>query len=185
MQRKQFTNWLQIKLQTVVVRITVRVVGTALSTAMALGISGSKQSASNLSSIATVPESIVYRSPECSCCGGWITHLKAHGFKLRDFATTDIEAVKQKYNVSDELASCHTAIVAGYIIEGHVPAWDIKRLLTEQPDKVAGLSVPQMPVGTPGMELGDHKDPFSVLSFSRDGIVAVFSDYPSRSITQR
>lgn len=62
-----------------------------------------------------MPEGIVYRSPECSCCGGWITHLKAHGFKLTDFTTTDIEAVKQKYNVPDELASCHTAIVAGYI----------------------------------------------------------------------
>lgn len=77
-----------------------------------------------------------------------------------------------------ELASCHTAIIAGYIIEGHVSAWDIKRLLTEQPN-VAGLSVPQMPVGTPGMELGDHKDPFSVLSFNKKGKVAVFSDYPS------
>lgn len=185
MQRKQFTNWLQTKLQTVVVRIAVRVVGTAFITAMALGILGSNASASNLSSIATVPEVIVYRSPECSCCGGWITHLKAHGFKLRDFTTTDIEAVKQKYNVPDELASCHTAIVAGYIIEGHVSASDIKRLLTEQPDKVAGLSVPQMPVGTPGMELGDHKDPFSVFSFNRNGIVAVFSDYPSTSMTQR
>ena len=161
------------------------VVGTAFFTAMALGILGSNASASNLRPIATVPEVIVYRSPECSCCGGWITHLKAHGFKLRDFATTDIEAVKQKYNVPDELASCHTAIVAGYIIEGHVPAADIKRLLTEQSDKVAGLSVSQMPVGTPGMELGDHKDPFSVFSFNRNGIVAVFSDYPSSSMTQR
>jgi hypothetical protein len=142
------------------------------------------KNASNLSSIATVPEVIVYRSPECSCCGGWITHLKADGFKLKDVTTTDIEAVKQKYNVPDELASCHTAIVAGYIIEGHVPASDIKRLLTEQPD-VTGLSVPQMPVGTPGMERGNHKDPFSVLSFNRNGIVAVFSDYPSSSITQR
>jgi hypothetical protein len=178
MQRKQFTSQLQARLQTVVVRIAVAVAGTAFITAMALGILGSNANASNLSSIATVPESIVYRSPDCSCCGGWITHLKAYGFKLKDFTTTDIEAVKQKYNVPDELASCHTAIIAGYIIEGHVPASDIKRLLTEQPD-VVGLSVPQMPVGTPGMELGNHKDPFSVLSFSRNGKVAVFSDYPS------
>ena len=77
-----------------------------------------------------------------------------------------------------ELASCHTAIIAGYIIEGHVSAADIKRLLTEQPD-VAGLSVPQMPVGTPGMELGNHKDPFSVLSFNRTGKVVLLSNYPS------
>ena len=160
------------------VQIIALVVGTALLTAIALGIFGSNANANNLRSIATLPEVIVYRSPECSCCGGWITHLKAHGFKLKDFTTTDIEAVKQKYDVPLELASCHTAIIAGYIIEGHVSASDIKRLLTEQPD-VAGLSVPQMPVGTPGMELGDHKDPFSVLSFNKKGKVAVFSDYPS------
>lgn len=178
MQCKQFTIWLQTKLQTVVLRIAV-VVGTALIAAMVLGILGSNANASNLSSIATVPEIIVYRSPECSCCGGWITHLKTYGFKLKKFTITDIEAIKQKYNVPDELASCHTATVAGYIIEGHVPAPDIKRLLREQPDGVDGLSVPKMPVGTPGMELGNHKDPFSVLSFNRTGKVALFSNYPS------
>jgi hypothetical protein len=178
MQRKHFTIWLQTKLQTVVLRIAV-VVGTALITAMVLGILGSNASASNLSSIATVPEIVVYRSPECSCCYGWITHLKTYGFKLKDFTITDIEAIKQKYNVPPQWASCHTAIVAEYIIEGHVPASDIKRLLREQPDGIDGLSVPQMPVGTPGMELGNHKYPFSVLSFNRTGKVALFSNYPS------
>ena len=178
MQRKQFTIWLQTKLQTVVLRIAV-VVGTGLIAAMVLGILGSNASASNLSSIATVPEIIVYHSPECSCCDGWMTHLKTYGFKLKDFTITDIEAIKQKYNVPSQWASCHTAIVAEYIIEGHVPASDIKRLLREQPDGIYGLSVPQMPVGTPGMELGNHKDPFSVLSFNRTGKVALFSNYPS------
>ena len=108
-----------------------------------------------------------------------MTHLKTYGFKLKDFTITDIEAIKQKYNVPSQWASCHTAIVAEYIIEGHVPASDIKRLLREQPDGIYGLSVPQMPVGTPGMELGNHKDPFSVLSFNRTGKVALFSNYPS------
>ena len=178
MQRKQFTIWLQTKLQTVMLRIAV-VVGTALIAAVVLGILGSNASASNLGSIATVPEIIVYRSPECSCCEGWMTHLKTYGFKLKDFTITDIEAIKQKYNVQPQWGSCHTAIVAEYIIEGHVPASDIKRLLREQPDGIDGLSVPQMPVGTPGMELGNHKDRFSVLSFNRRGKVALFSNYPS------
>ena len=126
---------------------------------------------------AKVPNINVYRSPECSCCGGWIDHLKKHGFSVQDFPTPDIEAVKQSYKVPDNLTSCHTAIVNGYVIEGHVPANDIKRLLQEKPN-VSGLSVPQMPVGTPGMEIGDKKDPFSVFSFAHSDKVMVFNDYP-------
>jgi len=120
----------------------------------------------------------VYRSPDCSCCGGWIDHLKAQGFKITDFPTSEIEAIKQKYNVPDNLASCHTAIVNGYVIEGHVPADDIKRLLQEKAN-VIGLTVPQMPVGTPGMEMGNQKDPFTVFSFDRQKAVMVFNNYPS------
>ncbi|MBE9106782.1 DUF411 domain-containing protein [Nostoc cf. edaphicum LEGE 07299] len=125
----------------------------------------------------TVLNATVYHSPDCNCCGGWIEHLKTQGFKITDFSTPDIETVKQKYNVPDNLSSCHTAIVNGYVIEGHVPADDIKRLLQEKPN-VVGLSVPQMPVGTPGMEMGNRKDPFSVVSFDRKNSVAVFNKYP-------
>ncbi|MEH2285379.1 MAG: DUF411 domain-containing protein [Nostoc sp.] len=128
----------------------------------------------------TVLNATVYHSPDCNCCGGWIDHLKAQGFKITDFSTPDIEAVKQKYNVPDNLSSCHTAIVNGYVIEGHVPADDIKRLLQEKPN-VVGLSVPQMPVGTPGMEIGNRKDPFSVFSFDRQDSVAVFNKYRGQS----
>jgi hypothetical protein len=124
------------------------------------------------------PNITVYRSPDCSCCGGWINHLKTQGFEVQDFSEPDIEAVKQRYKVPDNLISCHTAIVNGYVIEGHVPANDIKRLLDEQP-KVSGLSVPQMPVGTPGMEIGNKKDPFTVFSFDHKDTVVVFNDYPS------
>ncbi|MEH1836162.1 MAG: DUF411 domain-containing protein [Nostoc sp.] len=126
----------------------------------------------------TALNATVYHSLDCNCCGGWIDHLKAEGFKITDFPTLDIETVKQKYNVPDNLSSCHTAIVNGYVIEGHVPANDIKRLLQEKPN-VAGLSVPQMPVGTPGMEMGNRKDPFSVFSFDHKNSVAVFNKYPS------
>jgi|GEM_PF-372836 len=127
----------------------------------------------------TVPiHATVYRSPDCSCCGGWIDHLKVQGFEIQDFPTSEIEVVKQKYKVPDDLTSCHTAIVNGYVIEGHVPADDIKRLLQEKPN-IAGLSVPNMPVGTPGMEIGNQKDPFAVFSFDHKGSVAVFNEYPS------
>jgi hypothetical protein len=119
----------------------------------------------------------VYRSPDCSCCGDWIDHLKTHGFKVQDFPTPDIEAVKQKYKVPNDLASCHTAIINGYVIEGHVPADDIQRLLQER-SNISGLSVPQMPMGTPGMEIGNKKDPFKVFSFDPHDSVVVFHDYP-------
>lgn len=120
----------------------------------------------------------VYRSPSCGCCGGWMEHLKVHGFQTTDIKTFDMEALKQKYNLPSELASCHTAVIDGYVIEGHVPADDIKRLLKQKPN-IAGLSVPQMPVGTPGMEAGDRKEPFGVLAFNQNGEVEVFKEYRS------
>ena len=123
-------------------------------------------------------EMVVYRSPSCGCCGGWIDYMKKQGFQTKAILTSDIEAVKQKYHVPDRLASCHTAIIDGYVVEGHVPVHDVKRLLQEKPN-VAGISVPQMPVGTPGMEMGDRKDPFTVFSFDRQGRAKAFNKYPS------
>ncbi|MBD2773866.1 DUF411 domain-containing protein [Iningainema tapete] len=169
MLHKQFIYWWQKWLRLIAVRVVV----TICLTAGVLGIWVSNTPVS----YATAPDATVYRSPECSCCGGWIKHLKAQGFQVRDFPTSDIEVVKQKYNVPDNLTSCHTAVVNGYVIEGHVPADDIKRLLQDSPN-VAGLSVPQMPVGTPGMEMGNRKDPFTVFSFKRGGL-AVFNEYSS------
>ena len=132
-----------------------------------------------ISSAETVlPNATVYHSPECTCCGKWMNHLKAQGFAIKNIPTNNIEEVKQKYNIPNNLTSCHTAIVNGYVIEGHVPADDIKRLLAEKPN-VTGLTVPQMPVGTPGMEIGNQKDPFAVFSFAAKGTVAVFNKYES------
>ncbi len=118
----------------------------------------------------------VYRSPTCGCCGLWLQHLEKHGFAVNDVKTTDMQAVKQKYGVKPEWASCHTALVGGYVVEGHVPAADIKKLLQEKP-AVIGVSVPQMPHGTPGMEMSGHKQPFSVISFDQDGNSQTFTDY--------
>jgi hypothetical protein len=192
MSHKNFIYCWQKWLLPILVAAAVRVVIMICLTAGVLGILGSTAPMSHAQLIsATTPihdqhtplksialNATVYHSPDCNCCGGWIDHLKAQGFKITDFSTSDIETIKQKYNVLDNLSSCHTAIVNGYIIEGHVPADDIKRLLQEKP-KVAGLSVPQMPIGTPGMEMENRKDPFSVFSFDRKNSVAIFNKYPS------
>ena len=121
-------------------------------------------------------EITVYRSPSCGCCGVWIEHMKKHGFQVTDIKTDNLEAIKQKYNLPISLESCHTATIDGYVIEGHIPAHDIKRFL-KQKHKFAGLAVPGMPLGTPGMEAGQRKQPFEVLAFNQSGEVEVFKNY--------
>ncbi|MEH2196095.1 MAG: DUF411 domain-containing protein [Nostoc sp.] len=204
MSYKQFIYRWQKFLPPILVRTALRAVVIIFLTVGTLGILGSTADISNAQAIfpasvaanaqlisttkriqdkqtlskATALNATVYHSPDCNCCGGWIDHLKTQGFQITDFSTPDIETVKQKYNVPENLSSCHTAIVNGYVIEGHVPANDIKRLLQEKLN-IAGLSVPQMPVGTPGMEIGNQKDPFTVFAFDDNNSVAVFNKYPS------
>ena len=125
---------------------------------------------------ANLPEAIMYRDPACTCCGNWMKHLQSQGFKVKNVPTADIIAFKQKQGVTDELASCHTAIIDGYVVEGHVPSDDIKRLLAEKPD-IKGIAVPGMPVGTPGMEMGNKKDSYAVVSFDKQGQTKVFKQY--------
>ena len=119
-----------------------------------------------------------YRSPTCGCCGEWVKHMEAKGFTVEDNITEDVESIKKKYGVPENLASCHTAIADRYVIEGHIPADDIQRLLQEAP-KVIGIAVPGMPIGSPGMESGDIRQPYSVLSFTQDGKTQVFQDHPA------
>ena len=123
-------------------------------------------------------EMTVYRSPSCGCCGVWVEHAKKHGFQIKDVKTEEMEALKQKYNIPTALASCHTTIIDAYVMEGHIPADDIKRFLTEKP-QMAGLALPGMPIGTPGMEARDLKQPFQVLAFNDKGEVEVFKEYQS------
>lgn len=125
-----------------------------------------------------ITEMTVYRSPSCGCCGDWIEHAKKHGFQIKDIKTEEMEALKQKYNIPTELVSCHTSIIDGYVMEGHIPADDIKRFITGKPDMI-GLAVPEMPIGTPGMETRDLKQPFQVLAFNNKGEVEVFKKYQS------
>lgn len=121
-------------------------------------------------------EVVVYKSPTCGCCKKWISHLEQNGFKVTAKDMQDVTPVKIKNGLTPPLASCHTALVDGYVIEGHVPAGDIKRLLKERP-AVIGLSVPGMPVGSPGMEQGSRKDRYNVVTFNNKGETSIFSSY--------
>jgi len=119
------------------------------------------------------PKVEVYKDPTCGCCGQWVAHLRARGFTTTVTDTPNMNAVKDKYHVASPLRSCHTALVSGYVLEGHVPAADVQRLLKEKP-KVLGLAVPGMPIGSPGME-GTGGRPYDVLTFDAAGKTTVYS----------
>jgi len=124
---------------------------------------------------AALPEVVVYKSPTCGCCTEWVAHLRRHGFRVRPEDVTDPQAVKRRHRVPPDLQSCHTALVDGFVVEGHVPADLVERLLRERP-KVVGLAVPGMPVGSPGMEVpGARAERYRVLTFDRDGKTEVFA----------
>ena len=126
----------------------------------------------------TRPQVEVWKDPNCGCCKDWVIHMEANGFdvKVHDSGNT---AARKRLGVPDKLGSCHTALVGGYAIEGHVPAREVHRLLKERPAAV-GLSVPGMPVGSPGMdgpEYGTRKDPYDVVLISRNGATRVYQSY--------
>ena len=116
----------------------------------------------------------VYKTPTCGCCAKWVEHVKLAGFAPQVHDMPDVSPMKAKVGLPPGLQSCHTALVGGYIIEGHVPVDLVQRLLTEKP-KVAGLAVPGMPVGSPGMEMGDRKDPYDVFAFTKEGTTSVYA----------
>lgn len=123
-----------------------------------------------------LPKMVVTRDPNCGCCGNWVKHVQAAGFPVEVVEVPDVAPLKLKLGVPDALASCHTAEVGGYVLEGHVPADAIKRLLAEKP-KVTGLAVAGMPVGSPGMEVpGQAPDSYDVVVFSA-GRQNVFARY--------
>lgn len=122
---------------------------------------------------ATVLE--VYRSPYCGCCGDWIAHMRDAGFQIDDRMLEDMTPLKAGLGVPEALQSCHTAVIDGYVIEGHVPAADVQRLLRDRPAAI-GLAVPGMPAGSPGMEMGGASDAYDVIQFAADNQI-VFSSY--------
>lgn len=118
-------------------------------------------------------EVVVYKSPTCGCCSAWAEHMRQSGFTVREVNREDMRRVKAELGVDPDLGACHTAVVGEYLVEGHVPARDVVRLLREKPD-VMGLAVPGMPAGSPGME-GPRKDPYRVLTFDGEGKTAVWA----------
>ena len=125
--------------------------------------------------LAEEPTISVYKSPICGCCSQWISHLEASGFKVDPIDTSDLRTIKTRSGIAPEMASCHTAQVGGYVIEGHVPAEDIRRLLAEHPD-ARGLTVPGMPPGSPGMDTPNPRH-YQVLLMGKDGSTEVFAEH--------
>ncbi|WP_170919445.1 DUF411 domain-containing protein [Halomonas sp. BC2] len=130
----------------------------------------------SLSFAQAAPVIEVHSDPHCGCCSDWVSHLEEAGFEVDHHRHDGVRTIKIEHGVTPELASCHTALVEGYVIEGHVPAADIQRLLEERP-AIAGLAVPGMPHGSPGMETG-RVDDYAVLGFTHDARPpAIFSEY--------
>ncbi len=142
----------------------------ALGLVATVGLNGQLQAEDGLKDIH------VYKSPTCGCCTDWVDHLKENGFKVEVTETNNLNPIKIDAGLTPSLASCHTAFVGDYVIEGHVPANDIHRLIVEAP-KAKGLSVRGMPAGSPGMEVGDRKDRYQVLMFNDSGQTKVFAEH--------
>jgi hypothetical protein len=129
-------------------------------------------------SVAAEPLTIdVHRDANCGCCKAWISHLQDNGFSVIDHVETDMSAVKQRLGVPPRLASCHTGVINGQFVEGHVPAADILKL-RQQPD-LLGAAVPGMPTGSPGMEYGNLRDAYQVIGLDKQGAEQVISEYPA------
>ncbi len=116
----------------------------------------------------------VYKTPQCGCCKAWVEHLEQNGFKVEVMDMPDLSAVKDKYGVKPDMQACHTAVVGDYVVEGHVPADLIMKMVREKP-AIAGLAVPGMPSGSPGME-GGAKERYNVLTFDHAGRTAVYAE---------
>ena len=126
----------------------------------------------------------VWKDPNCGCCQDWVDHMQANGFAVKVHETGN-NAVRARLGLPQKLGSCHTALVGGYVVEGHVPASDVRALLQQKP-KALGLAVPGMPVGSPGMDgavYGNRRDPYDVLLVARDGTTRVFNSYNRKTTT--
>lgn len=144
--------------------LATAVVAAMIATAASVGLAAADETVT------------VYKSPLCGCCGDWIDHITAAGFTVTAVDTEAMDTVQSLLGVPAEMASCHTALVGGYVVEGHVPAEAMMRLLAEKP-KAAGIAVPGMPLGSPGMEGSGITEPFAVMLFSRNGGSEVFESY--------
>ncbi|MEO6235531.1 MAG: DUF411 domain-containing protein [Vicinamibacterales bacterium] len=143
-----------------------------------IAVAAASATAQSTAATAKKPHLEVYKSPTCGCCAKWVEHVNGAGFTSSVTNLPDMAAIKTKHGVPAELASCHTSLVGGYVIEGHVPAEDIRRLLRERP-AIVGLAAPGMPAGSPGMDV-PNSPAFQVLSFDKNGRTKVFATHPAR-----
>lgn len=151
--------------------------GLVAIAATMLGTELSQPAPDDISAATAPPDTVVvYKSPTCSCCSKWIEHLQQAGFRVEAHNESEMSQVKTRLGVPEELASCHTALINGYVIEGHVPADDIKQLLAKHP-KARGLAVPGMPIGSPGMEMGTRVDAYDVLLMADGKPPAIFAHH--------
>lgn len=151
--------------------MNTRMLATALTLTLGLGfaVSSLAQSAR--------PVVTVYKSPTCGCCSKWIQHMKTEGFDVKSTDQMDVTPIKTQYGVPLDAQSCHTALVGGYVLEGHVPASAVKKLLKDKP-KVVGLAVPGMPVGSPGMEVPSGQvEAYNVMAFDKAGKQTVYEKH--------
>ena len=154
--------------------VTRRSILRASAAALIVATAGTMLLSAANAGVATV---IVYKDPSCGCCQAWAEHLRTAGFAISVVARKDMSNLKRSLQVPADLVSCHTATVGEYVIEGHVPAADIWRTLREQPE-ILGLTVPGMPVGSPGMEVpGQSNQPYNVVAFDARGRRSVFSSH--------
>jgi hypothetical protein len=142
---------------------------------MATGMAAMLFGSAELVACAPGKKMVVYKSPTCGCCGAWVKHVRAAGYNVETVDVDDVTPYKTKHGVPLELSSCHTGVVDGYAIEGHVPADLIDRLLREQPKNAKALAVPGMPLGSPGMEVGGRKDAYDVLLIDNKGKSTVYA----------
>lgn len=118
----------------------------------------------------------VYKNPQCGCCGKWVEHIDQAGFETQVTERNDLSQLKAELGIGSQYQSCHTATNGQYVFEGHVPAQVIKRFLANPPEGALGLAVPGMPVGSPGMEMGDRHQDYNVLLLNQDGTASVFEE---------
>lgn len=122
------------------------------------------------------PSITVYKSPTCQCCNKWIAHLENNGFQVTAKNTRNVRSIKEQYGIKHKFSACHTAVIGKYFVEGHVPAQSIHRLLDEKPD-IKGITVPGMPIGSPGMESGSRVDRYNVIAVNKSENLSIYDRY--------
>jgi hypothetical protein len=130
-------------------------------------------------SAAAAPQLSVFKTPTCGCCQNWVEYMKANGFTAKVTNMPDVSSVKMQNGLPPRLASCHTTLVGGYVIEGHVPVEDVRRLLKEKPAGIAGIAAPGMPAGSPGMDV-PNSPAYQIIAFDKTGRTSVYATHPAK-----